>query len=84
MHFDGESIDEEQPAFVVYGTEGILKLGSVELEYVSPVDDEPSYWKECLDRDGEGLHHLAFRTDNITDDMQGLCDMGCTIVQAGN
>ena len=27
VHFDGESIDEEQPAFVVYGTEGILRLG---------------------------------------------------------
>lgn len=27
LHFDGESIDEEQPALVIYGTEGILKLG---------------------------------------------------------
>ena len=61
-----------------------FQLGSVELEFVSPVDDEPSYWKECLDRDGEGLHHLAFRTDNITDDMQGLRDVGCPIVQSGN
>ncbi len=27
IHMDGESIDEEQPALVIYGTEGILKLG---------------------------------------------------------
>lgn len=27
LHLDGESIDEEQPALVIYGTEGILKLG---------------------------------------------------------
>ena len=60
-----------------------FQLGSVELEFVSPVDDEPSYWKECLDRDGEGLHHLAFRTDNIAD-LQGLREMGYPIVQTGN
>ncbi len=27
LHLDGESIDEEQPSLVIYGTEGILKLG---------------------------------------------------------
>lgn len=27
LHLDGESIDEEAPALVIYGTEGILKLG---------------------------------------------------------
>ncbi len=27
LHFDGETIDEEQSALVIYGTEGILKLG---------------------------------------------------------
>ena len=27
LHLDGESIDEEQTALVIYGTEGILKLG---------------------------------------------------------
>ena len=27
LHLDGESIDEEQPALVIYGTEGILKPG---------------------------------------------------------
>ncbi len=61
-----------------------FQLGSVELEFVSPVDDEPSYWKECLDRDGEGLHHLGFRTDSIEDDMQSLRDGGYPIVQTGN
>lgn len=28
VHFDGTSIDEEQPFFTIYGTEGILKLGN--------------------------------------------------------
>ena len=27
LHLDGESIDEEQPALIIYGTKGILKLG---------------------------------------------------------
>lgn len=27
IHFDGESIDDEQPSLVIYGTEGILFLG---------------------------------------------------------
>lgn len=28
LHFDGESIDDEQPSLVIYGTEGILSLGA--------------------------------------------------------
>ncbi|MBQ5986204.1 MAG: Gfo/Idh/MocA family oxidoreductase [Clostridia bacterium] len=28
LHFDGESIDEERPSLVIYGTEGILSLGA--------------------------------------------------------
>lgn len=45
---------------------------------------DPSIWKECLDRDGEGLHHLAFHTEHIENDVQQLREMGYPVVQTGN
>lgn len=64
--------------------QAVFPLGPVELEFVSPADEEASYWKECLDRDGEGLHHLAFHTDRIDEDMRRLRELGYSIVQTGS
>jgi methylmalonyl-CoA/ethylmalonyl-CoA epimerase len=34
-------------------------MGSLELELIEP-DHNPSTWRESLDRNGEGPHHVAF------------------------
>lgn len=64
--------------------QAVFHLGELEIELISPAGAEPSFWKECLERDGEGLHHIAFRTREIERDMQSLADQGCEIVQKGS
>lgn len=56
---------------------------NIQIELISPVDEEPSFWKECLDRDGEGLHHIAFHTQEIEKDMEALEQKGYVVLQKG-
>lgn len=41
----------------------VFDLGQVVLELTEP-DDEPSSWKEFLDTHGDGVHHIAFMTED--------------------
>ena len=41
----------------------VFDLGQVVLELTEP-DNEPSSWKEYLETHGEGVHHIAFMTDD--------------------
>lgn len=56
--------------------------GAVEIELIEP-DQNPSTWREFLDRHGEGVHHFAF----LIEDMQGkvlkLQEQGMNLIQKG-
>ena len=40
------------------------QMGSVQLQLIQPFIGE-SFWKEFLETEGEGVHHLAFTVDDI-------------------
>ena len=40
----------------------VFDLGQVVLEITQP-DEEPSSWKDFLEKNGEGVHHIAFTVD---------------------
>jgi len=46
-------------------------LGGVRIELTAPLNDE-SPIAGFLAKRGEGIHHVAFRTDTINDDLQRL------------
>ncbi len=57
----------------------------MQIELIQP-NDEHSTWRDCLDRYGEGMHHLAFNvTGNMKmDDAIKSCEeFGMTLVQRG-
>lgn len=60
-----------------------FEFGNIELELISPAGNEPSFWKECLDRDGEGLHHIAFYSTESAEDLRKAKKKGYQIVQKG-
>jgi catechol 2,3-dioxygenase-like lactoylglutathione lyase family enzyme len=60
-----------------------FNLQNIEVELIQPVDDTPSYWKECLDRDGCGVHHFSFAVKNMDGSIAKLGDMGLTLRQRG-
>jgi methylmalonyl-CoA/ethylmalonyl-CoA epimerase len=57
-------------------------LGQVSLELIEPVG-EPSTWKEALEKNGEGFHHIAFQikdTDRVVNNLEAN---GIEMVQQG-
>lgn len=59
-----------------------LDMGSLQLELIEP-DEHPSTWRECLDRNGEGFHHIAFVIDGMKEKIQVLGENGYPLLQKG-
>ena len=57
-------------------------MGNVRLELIEP-SPEPSIWRECLDKDGEGFHHIAFLVEDTDGKVAKAEAFGMTKVQQG-
>lgn len=63
--------------------QAIFDLENISLELISPVGTEPSFWKECLEKNGEGLHHIAMKTKDMKSTMEQCEQAGVLPVQHG-
>lgn len=43
--------------------------GRMQIELIQPLDEEPSVYKELLDRSGPGFHHLGVASEDIDADV---------------
>ncbi len=59
-----------------------LHCGQVDIELIEP-DENDSVWREYLDRNGEGFHHIAFVVDGMREKIGLLEQRGMTLVQKG-
>lgn len=59
-----------------------FNLGALQLELIEPIDG-PSTWREVLEKNGAGLHHIAFRVGNSRETSEKLAGLGATVVQTG-
>ena len=70
------------------GAQSILAFFDVgpglQLELIQP-NEEPSTWREFLDKHGEGVHHLAFNVNgmNMQQAVVNCQDFGMTLEQKG-
>lgn len=56
----------------------------VQLELIQP-NDEPSVWRDHLNKYGEGIHHIAFQVDDADETARRLQEkMGAEFEQEGN
>ena len=60
-----------------------FNLGAVTLELIEPIDGA-STWREVLDKNGPGLHHVAFKVPHARQTVQALEQLGATTVQTGD
>ncbi|MCW8133222.1 MAG: VOC family protein [Planctomycetota bacterium] len=60
-----------------------FNLGQVSLELIEPIGG-PSTWQEHLDARGEGVHHIAFRVEDMDRSVAMLDAKGCPTVQRGD
>lgn len=54
-------------------------VGEVHIELLEPTDPESPIAK-FLEKNGEGIHHIAFRTDNIEGQLKQAADSGCRLI----
>ena len=60
-----------------------FQLGSVSLELIEPLGG-PSTWREFLETNGEGVHHIAFRIQGMAEQVGILDKRGMPPVQRGD
>ena len=54
-------------------------LGETHIELLEPMDDS-SPIAAFLEKKGEGIHHIAYLTDNIRDQLARAEEAGCTLI----
>lgn len=61
-----------------------FQFGNIELELIQPVDSTPSYWKDCLDKNGPGIHHIAFAVKDMEESVSRCEALGLSLMQRGS
>ncbi|MEM2849742.1 MAG: VOC family protein, partial [Candidatus Bathyarchaeia archaeon] len=59
-----------------------FKLENTTIELIQPLG-RPSTWQDFLDRHGEGIHHIAFVTENVDETVKKLSEFDVQIEQSG-
>jgi len=59
-----------------------MRFGSLDIELIQP-DAEPSTWREFLDTNGEGIHHIAFVIEGMGGKTAALERSGFPLLQKG-
>jgi len=59
-----------------------MRFGSLDIELIQP-DTEPSTWREFLDNNGEGIHHIAFVIKGMAPKTAELERRGFPLLQKG-
>ncbi len=54
-------------------------VGEVHIELLEPTDPESPIAK-FLEKNGEGIHHIAFRTDDIDGQLGKAAEAGCRLI----
>ncbi|TFE23686.1 VOC family protein [Cohnella luojiensis] len=57
-------------------------MGSLQLELIEP-DHNPSTWRESLDQNGEGFHHIAFVVKGLKEKVSIMEAGGMPLLQKG-
>jgi methylmalonyl-CoA/ethylmalonyl-CoA epimerase len=76
MFFRGKLLVANDRALAAY-------IGNLKLEIIQP-GNEPSPWKEFLDKHGEGIHHLGFLVSDVEKEVNQLVNQGAEVILTGN
>ena len=57
-------------------------IGNLQIELIQP-DSSPSVWRHDLEKNGEGIHHIAFRVNGMDKIIELCADNGMKLVQRG-
>jgi methylmalonyl-CoA/ethylmalonyl-CoA epimerase len=82
-----DTVDKAQTEYRGKRSEARAKMaffdvGSLEIELIEP-DQNPSIWRELLNKNGEGPHYIAFEIEEIKDKIAGLERSQMPLLQKG-
>ncbi|MCU1305090.1 MAG: methylmalonyl-CoA/ethylmalonyl-CoA epimerase [Candidatus Sulfotelmatobacter sp.] len=63
--------------------QAFVQLGEVEVEIIQPVEGSSGY-KDFLNQNGGGIHHLLFEVSDIDPVIEELAKSGVTVLQSGS
>ena len=58
-------------------------LGGVRVELIEP-DEHPSTWKDFLEKNGEGFHHISYVVKDLDGEVRRFAQAGMPVIQHGN
>lgn len=64
--------------------QALFDLDNVQIELIAPWDDDLNAWSEGMDEVGEGLHHLAIKTNDIEGAVAEMEKQGFKVMQRGD
>lgn len=64
------------------GKAAFFDLGALQMELIEPVGG-PSTWEEFLRTKGEGIHHIAFKVNEMPAAVEFLKGKGMEVIQSG-
>ncbi|MFC1525395.1 VOC family protein [Candidatus Latescibacterota bacterium] len=59
-----------------------VRFANLTFELIEPVDG-PSVWRDFLDQHGEGVHHIAFNVQGMTQAVESFSERGIPLAQTG-
>ncbi len=71
MHF--ETVVEQKVKVASF------KIGDVLIELTAPTDDSSPIAK-FIEKKGEGIHHIAFESDNVNEELNELSEQGIQLI----
>lgn len=85
--FQTDPLEKSEAEYQGQPTEAIakqafFKFDSIEIELLEP-DHHPSTWREDLDTNGEGLHHIAFVVEGMEEKITLMEKRGMKLTQKG-
>lgn len=58
---------------------GFIRAGEIKLELIQPLSEQGAIFK-FLEKRGEGMHHLAYRVDDIEKELHRLDELGMRLI----
>ena len=71
---EGEEVVESQKVKTAF-----FAVGEVHIELLEPTSDDSPIAK-FLDNKGEGIHHIAYKTDDIENQLDQAKESGCRLI----
>jgi hypothetical protein len=63
--------------------QAFVQVGNLELEFIQPIEGDHNAYREFLEREGGGIHHVLFEVDDMESIVKAVAAHGVQTLQAG-